>query len=76
MIEQADFGSQHSSLVPLLLDPVEQPFGFGAIQAADLTGWDGSTTSDSFQKLQLDLSANLGPPQPVQSGKTEGVTET
>ena len=73
--EEADFGSQHSSLVPLLLDPVEQPFGFGAIQAADFTGWDGSTESASFQKLYQDISANLGPPKPVQTEKTEETPE-
>ncbi len=75
VIEEADFGSQHGSLVPLLLDPVELPFGFGAIQAADLTHWNESTTSAAFQKLCLDISASLGPPKPVQSGKTENASE-
>src|SRR5207245_6725177 len=42
VLEEAEFGKERGALVPVRLDPVAPPIGFRAIQAADLTHWNGS----------------------------------
>ena len=37
--------------MPAKIDPVEPPLGFGLIQAADLTDWDGDTRHAEFDYL-------------------------
>ena len=76
VIEEADYGKQHSALTPLLLNPVKPPFGFGAIQAADLTDWDGSDQAESFRELYRDILEHLGPPKPMETRETETLTES
>ena len=60
--EEAEEGKRRRVLVPVLLDQVEPPFGFGAIQAADLVGWDGSSSAPPFRRLITDLATLLGRP--------------
>lgn len=49
-------------LVPILMQQVEPPIGFRAIQAADLAGWDGSGEDPAMKLLIADLRALLGAP--------------
>jgi hypothetical protein len=60
--EEADEGRRRDILVPILIDDVRPPLGFGRIQAADLRGWDGDDSSEGFDKLVTDIRALLGPP--------------
>ncbi|MEO0983775.1 MAG: toll/interleukin-1 receptor domain-containing protein [Pseudomonadota bacterium] len=39
--EEAGVGKSRNALVPIRIDDVEPPLGFGLIQAADLWDWDG-----------------------------------
>jgi hypothetical protein len=39
--EEAGVGKNRGILVPVMIDQVEPPLGFGLIQAANLVGWDG-----------------------------------
>ena len=39
--EEAQFGKQRGKLLPVRIDDVEPPLGFGLIQMADLSHWDG-----------------------------------
>lgn len=39
--EEARIARDRSQLIPVLLEQVQPPFGFGEVQAADLTGWTG-----------------------------------
>jgi hypothetical protein len=73
--EEADEGRRREILIPVLIDDVRPPLGFGRIQAADLRGWDGSEASDGFDKLVADIEALLGPvaPQHVSGPATSQV---
>jgi hypothetical protein len=58
--EEADEGRRRNILVPVLLDGVRPPLGFGRIQAADLGDWHGDTNTDAFRGLVADITAMLG----------------
>ena len=60
--EEADVGRQRGILIPVLIDDVRPPLGFGGIQAAELRDWSGAATSEAFQKLISDIAAVLGSP--------------
>lgn len=60
--EEADEGKRRGILFPIQMDNVLPPFGFGTIQAADLSSWDGLATSPAFRRLVGDLSRVLGNP--------------
>jgi hypothetical protein len=49
--EEADHGRARDILFPVLLDKVMQPIGFGGVQAADLSDWDGNPNDPVFQAL-------------------------
>lgn len=46
-------------LVPVLLERVEPPLGFGELQSVDLTRWRGSTRDPFFQDLVSAIRAKL-----------------
>jgi hypothetical protein len=64
VIEEAGRGERRHVLVPVLLDLVEPPLGFGEIHAADLSGWSPERPSPAFDSFLADLGAVLGAPQP------------
>jgi hypothetical protein len=61
VLEEAETGKRRQILIPVLLDEVEPPFGFGTIQAANLAAWDGTCSSPAFTRLVGDIAAVLGP---------------
>jgi hypothetical protein len=60
--EEAMVGKQRQVLIPLNLDPVEIPFGFGQIQSADMTGWHGEMESQGFLDLVDAIAETIGSP--------------
>ena len=48
------------TIVPVLIERVEPPIGFRAIQAADLTAWNGSSDDPAAQLFIADLKSVLG----------------
>ena len=60
--EEADEGRKRGVLIPVLIDEVSPPLGFGRIQAAPMIDWDGTSESEAFQKLAADVSAIIGAP--------------
>ena len=60
--EEAGYGKRRGILVPVRFDAVLPPIGFSEIQAADLCGWTGSTTANSFRKLLEPVTTLLGRP--------------
>jgi formylglycine-generating enzyme required for sulfatase activity len=52
-------------LLPVQVEEVDPPFGFGSLQAADLTRWDGSAETSAFLRLAQDISQVPGMPKPV-----------
>ena len=60
--EEASEGRKRGRLFPVLIDPTQQPVGFRELQAADLSGWDGSSTFAPLQELIHDLERLIGKP--------------
>lgn len=58
--EEADEGARRGVLAPVLIDDILPPLGFRSIQAAQLAGWDGKTSSMEFRRLLDDLTSLLG----------------
>lgn len=50
--EEARCGAKRKILVPLLIDKVDPPFGFGLIEAADLSNWRGETAHSEFANVR------------------------
>jgi hypothetical protein len=55
--DEAQVGLERNRLLPVLLDDVRPPLGFGQVQAANLTAFDGDEGSPAFQTLLRDLGA-------------------
>jgi hypothetical protein len=60
VLEEAETGKRRGILIPVLLDDVQPPFGFGNIQAANLVAWNGDTSSPTFAHLVADIATILG----------------
>jgi hypothetical protein len=60
--EEASEGRRLDKLVPVLIEQVRPPAGFREIQAADLTGWDGTRDCEGIHMLVADLEKLLGKP--------------
>ena len=60
--EEADEGRKRGVLIPVLIDEISPPLGFGRIQAARMIEWDGDPESEAFQKLVADITAVIDAP--------------
>lgn len=60
VLEEAEIGKSRGILIPVLLDVVQPPFGFGRIQAANLAAWNGDSSSPLFARLVADIAGILG----------------
>jgi tetratricopeptide (TPR) repeat protein len=49
--DEAQDGATRDVLIPVLIDKVSLPLGFRQYQAADLSGWDGSTATEELNDL-------------------------
>ena len=63
------------TIVPVLIQAVEPPIGFRAIQAADLARWDGTAGDPAAQMFIGDLKTVLGAP-PARTGQGGSNLET
>jgi hypothetical protein len=61
VLEEADRGREGKKLIPILIDNVKPPLGFGEIQTADLVNWEPGQSSAEFEKFIDDISAMVGP---------------
>src|SRR5262245_22306021 len=61
VLEEAETGKRRGVLIPVLLDNVEPPVGFGNIPAANLTDSNGDNSSPGFARLVADIATILGP---------------
>jgi len=69
--DEAAHAKRRGILVPIRLDKIDPPLGFGEIQAIDLTYWKGSTRDPFFQDLRAAVTARLaGCPVPPAQGPT------
>lgn len=60
--EEAEEGKRRNILVPVLIDDVTPPLGFGSIQAAALAHWKSGESSPAFDDLVKAIAALLGAP--------------
>jgi TIR domain len=67
--DEAGQAKRRGVLVPVKLDTVDPPLGFGEIQAIDLTHWKGNLRDPFFQDLCAAVTAKLeGRPVPPAKG--------
>jgi hypothetical protein len=57
--DEAGRARDEGRLVPVLLDSVQLPLGFGAFQAEDFTKWNGGSNAPQMQLLEEALKARL-----------------
>lgn len=62
VLEEAEEAKRRGILIPVLIQPIEPPFGFGALQAADLSSWDGIANAPALLKMVEDMTRVLGTP--------------
>jgi hypothetical protein len=62
VLDEARRAQRRGLLVPVLLEDVEPPLGFGELQAADLTDWQPGRSSAPFELLLADIAQTLGAP--------------
>jgi hypothetical protein len=60
--EEADDAKQRGILVPIRIEDVKPPIGFGSIQAADLLNWNAEEPTEAFRGLIVDITERIGPP--------------
>ena len=71
VIDEAGRGRDRGILIPVLVDPVGLPLGFGGLQTADLVGWSGQDADVRFQRFLAHVGEFLHgrtPPRPPGSG--------
>lgn len=60
--DEAGYGKKREILIPILIDKVEIPLGFGQTQAARLIDWQGAMPNPEFDKLLKSITELVGPP--------------
>ena len=60
VLEEADIALEKNILIPVFLDQVKPPFGFGSIQAADLINWQGNKHSPGYLALCTVITELIG----------------
>lgn len=69
--DEAADAKRRGALIPVRLDDVAPPLGFGEVQAIDLTRWKGRQRDPYFQDLVASVKAKLeGRPVPPAMGST------
>ena len=58
--EEARIGRDAGKLIPVLLDNASPPFGFGEVQAANLTDWEGEADHADWKRLLDAISRRTG----------------
>ena len=74
--DEAEQGKRQEKLIPVLIDPVDPPLGFGRRQCANLVGWQGESDFPEYQillraiteKVDGQADAELGADQPAPAG--------
>ncbi len=61
VLEEAHEGKKRGILIPVSVEKVELPFGFGLIQATDLCDWEHGTFSEDFELLLDTIRSKVHP---------------
>lgn len=71
--EEARMGREQSKLIPVILDGAQPPFGFGEVQAADLSNWSGDYSQAEWKRFAQAVNAAVrsgAAPAPPQTQST------
>ena len=64
--DEATRSLRRGAYLPIHIDPVEPPLGFGETQALSLIGWKGDRTDSHYQALLMAVQAVIaGKPRPI-----------
>ena len=63
--DEAERGRERDVLVPVWIDKVRPPLGFGSVHVENLVGWDGGPEADPWQRVMLQVSALAGEREPA-----------
>jgi phospholipase C len=55
--DEAELAKDRKVLVPVLIEDVKPPLGFGSFHTARLIGWKGATSAGDFQRLVIAIEA-------------------
>jgi hypothetical protein len=58
--EEADYARDRGVLVPVLVDDVQPPLGYGEILSCDLRSWHGDESANDFRRLVDGIDAKAG----------------
>jgi hypothetical protein len=72
--EEARIAQGHSKLIPVFLDKVTPPFGFGEIQACNLRDWKGDQNDPNWKLLLSAIERAMGAPPKAPKQKPEAET--
>jgi hypothetical protein len=60
VLEEADTGKRRNILLPIYLDDLSRPLGFGTVQGVTLVGWNGNHKDEGYLTLINAVSDLLG----------------
>ncbi|MCX7356889.1 MAG: toll/interleukin-1 receptor domain-containing protein [Alphaproteobacteria bacterium] len=64
--EEARMGRDKGVLIPVMIDASQPPFGFGEVQAANLTSWNGEADHPSWRRfVTAVMNATQSEPRPA-----------
>lgn len=63
--DEAQAALDRGTLIPVLIEPVKIPYGFGQYQAADLTGWDETPSHPAMVRLLAEIARVIKAPAVV-----------
>jgi hypothetical protein len=72
VIDEAARAQEGGKLIPVLVEPVSPPLGFGRLQAIDLSRWNGDGSHPGFLDLERHMSSASGPAAPVPGAPVSG----
>jgi TIR domain/PDZ domain len=60
VVDEASYGKSQGKLCPVLIEPVEIPFGFGSVHTDILVNWNGEMSHDGFSRLLRSIETRVG----------------
>lgn len=72
--EEADRAARRGVLIPVFIDKIQPPLGFGRIEAADLINWQGESSNPDFMELISAVSDTIG--RPFNTGEDKAIVSS
>lgn len=71
VLVEAEHALSRDAMIPVFLEKVSAPLGFGEMQAAKLSGWDGDRSGEAFRRLVQGISLVASAPAAKEEEATE-----